>query len=308
MLSLIFLILPALGFSQDYLLPLWPKNIPNSQSGDEIEQRDSTDIVRISNIQVPDIAVYIPSRRSSTGQAVVICPGGGYARLAYDLEGSDIAKLLNAHGIAAVVLKYRLPTSKSNIIGYKSPLVDAKRAIRLTRVHAEKWHIDLSKIGVMGFSAGGHLASTLGTHFDYGDKSASDSVETLSSRPDFMILIYPVITFTQSFMHRGSRDALLGENADSALVASFSNELQVTEQTPPTFLVHAGDDTSVPVKNSLAFYNALLENHVSAEMHIFPVGGHGFGLARADAHLGRWSECLLDWLSWLNRSQKNSAE
>ena len=288
-------------FAQSFSLSLWNKNIPNFQKTDEVEISDTSDFIRISFVQNPEISVFLPSKRNANGQAVVICPGGGYAYLAYDGEGTDIAKLLNANGIAGIVLKYRLPISKSNIVGYKSPLLDLQRAMRLTRYHASEWNIDKDKIGVMGFSAGGHLASTLGTHFDYGNENSDDPVETESCRPDFMILMYPVITFTQPFMHKGSRDALLGTSPDSSLIKYFSNELQVKEDTPPTFIVHASDDKAVPVENSLVFCKALVDKNIPVEMHIYSEGGHGFTSAIGNDHLNSWTQRFLDWLKWLNR-------
>jgi len=288
---------------QNLVMPLWPDKMPNYQKADEIELVDSADIVRISYVQKPDIAVYLPSKRIATGQAVVICPGGGYIRLAYDYEGSDVAKWLNSKGIAAVVLKYRLPISKSNITGHESPLLDAQRAIRLTRYHAAEWNITPNKIGIMGSSAGGHLASTAGTHFDAGKPDATDPVQSLSSRPDFMILLYPVITFSQSFVHEGSRNALLGENPDPALIEYYSNELQVSADCPPTFIVHASDDKSVPIENSLVFYQALKDNNIPVEMHIYPRGGHGFSLAVGRGHLASWTDRCIDWLRWLDQPQ-----
>lgn len=297
---LFFLLLTHIIFAQDYRLPLWTGNIPNSQPSDEHEISDSSDIVRISYVQIPDIAVYLPAKKSANGQAVVICPGGGYERLAYDFEGSDVAKFFNSQGIAAIVLKYRLPNSKNNIIGYKSPLLDVQRAMRLTRYHAGEWNIDKNKIGIMGFSAGGHLASTLGTHFDYGIENSDDPIDKISCRPDFMILMYPVITFAQPFKHKGSRNALLGDSPDSSQIKYFSNELQVKEDTPPTFIVHASDDKSVPVENSLVFYKALVDKGISAEMHIYPVGGHGFSLATKNEHLHSWTQRCIDWLNWLD--------
>lgn len=299
-------LLPLLTYSQNYTVPLWEGNIPNYQQTDEKEIRHADDILGISKVQNPDIAVYLPAARHATGQAVIICPGGGYWALAYDWEGTDIARWLNSKGIAGIVLKYRLPTSKSNIVPHLSPLTDAKRAMRLTRWHAAEWNIDTSRIGIMGFSAGGHLASTLGTHFDYGDPGAADPVERISSRPDFMILIYPVISFTKPFMHKGSRDALLGEKPDPELEIYYSNELQVREDTPPTFLVHAGDDDGVPVNNSLVFYEVLREKGIPAEMHIYPKGGHGFSLAIGQGPLEHWTDCCIAWLRSLDA--KNLAE
>ncbi|MBN1155012.1 alpha/beta hydrolase [candidate division KSB1 bacterium] len=301
LLIVFLLVMTSMCAGQNYVLPLWPDKIPNYQKADEIELIDSSDIVRISFVQQPNISVYLPSKRMATGQAVVICPGGSYIRLAYDWEGSDIAKWFNANGIAAIVLKYRLPISESNIINHKSPLIDAQRAIRLTRYHAAEWNIAGDKIGIMGSSAGGHLASTAGTHFNGEDSNASDPIESLSSRPDFMILLYPVITFSHPFMHEGSRNALIGENHNPELSAYYSNEIQVTADTPPTFIVHASDDRSVPVENSLIFYQALKDNNIPVEMHIYPEGGHGFSLAVGKGHLATWTARCIDWMRWLNR-------
>jgi acetyl esterase/lipase len=291
-----FLLFHFIGNTQQIKL-LWPAgNIPNYKKTAEVEKKDSTNIVRISLVQQPAIEVYLPSKQNATGQAVIICPGGGYGVLAYDWEGTDIAKWLNANGIAAIVLKYRLPNSKSNIVPQLSPLLDAQRAIRTTRANAEKWHIKRDKIGIMGFSAGGHLASTAGTHFDAGNANAPDTIDRLSCRPDFMILMYPVITMSQPYMHQGSRNNLIGANADSALAKYYSNDLQVTKETPPTFLVHATDDGGVPVENSLSFYQALKNNKVPAEMHIYPYGGHGFSLAIGKGYLATWPDRCIDWL------------
>ncbi len=287
---------------QNFTLPLWTGQIPNNRQVKEVEKRDTTEMVRISNVQTPDMAVFLPTKQNATGQAVVICPGGGYYILAYDWEGTDIAKWLNSRGIAAIVLKYRLPVSKNNIVPHLSPLLDAQRAIRLTRHHAQGWNIDTAKVGIMGFSAGGHLASTAGTHFDYGNTNAVDPVEKWSSRPDFMILAYPVITFSQTVnAHIGSLNALLGENPDPKLVEYYSNELQVKADTPPTFLVHAGDDTAVPVENSLLFYQALKDHKIPAEMHVYPTGGHGFALAIGMGYLQTWTDRCADWLQALNK-------
>lgn len=287
-------------FAQNFTLPLWSGEIPNAKKSNEVEKHDTTEMVRISNVQTPDIAVFLPTKANATGQAVVICPGGGYYILAYDWEGTDFAKWLNSKGIAAVVLKYRLPTSNNNIIPHLSPLMDAQRALRLTRHHAQEWNIDTAKVGIMGFSAGGHLASTAGTHFDYGNAKATDPIEKWSSRPDFMILVYPVITFVNPALHSGSRNALLGENPDPKLLEYYSNELQVKADTPPTFLIHAGDDDGVPVDNSILFYQALRAKKIPAELHIYPLGGHGFSLAIGKGYLETWTERCADWLKGLN--------
>jgi acetyl esterase/lipase len=288
--------------AQDIILPLWSAGkVPNYQKTDEVEKIESTEIIRISKVQSPEIVVFLPAKRNSTGQAVIICPGGGYAYLSYDWEGTDVAKLLNAKGITAIVLKYRLPNAKSNINPTLSPLMDAKRAMRIVRANADKWGIKKNNIGIMGFSAGGHLASTLATHFDDGDKNSKDSIEQQSSRPDFAVLIYPVITMNKTFTHLGSRNNLIGNNPDSALVNLYSNELQVTKKTPPTFLLHATDDGAVPVANSLRFYEACKNNGVPVEMHIFPKGGHGFGLALGKGSLETWPDLLLGWLRDLGK-------
>ncbi len=299
--TIIMLLISNISFAQNDKISLWnDKQIPNYKPADESEQADTTNIVRISKVQKSEIEIFLPAKKNATGQAVVICPGGGYAILAYDWEGTDIAKWLNSLGIAGIVLKYRLPRSKSNIIGHKSPLLDAQRAIRFTRHHAGEWNIAPDKIGIMGFSAGGHLASTAGTHFDTGDPNAEDTIERYSSRPDFMILGYPVITFTDAVMHKGSRANLLGDEVENKeLQEYYSNELQVTKETPPTFLFHAGDDTGVPVKNSLLFYEALVNHSVPAEMHIYPKGGHGFSLAINNKHLSLWTTHCAAWLQWL---------
>ena len=300
----IFLLSNAISFccafqtrAQATTLPLWPAGkVPNYQNTDEVEKRDTSETTHIRLVQAPDITIYMPSKRNASGQAVIICPGGGYVNLAYSWEGFDVAKLLNAKGITAIVLKYRLPNSKSNIVPNLSPLLDAKRAIRMARFYATSWNINKDKIGIMGFSAGGHLASTLGTHFDAGDRTAVDSIEQMSSRPDFMVLCYPVISMSKAIMHSGSRNNLIGQTPTDELAKLYSNELQVTKQTPPTFLVHATDDKSVPVENSLLFYQALRDNGVPVEMHLYPAGGHGFGLALGKGYLETWTDRLVDWL------------
>lgn len=291
--------------AQDIELPLWPKGkVPNFQQSSDKEKKEVNDITLISLVQEPGIRVFLPSNANNTRQAVVVCPGGGYGVLAYDWEGTDIAKWLNANGIAAIVLKYRLPNSKSNISSHLSPLMDAQRAIRLTRHHAADWNIDSNKIGIMGFSAGGHLASTAGTHFDQGKSSAADPVERISSRPDFMVLIYPVISMSKPIMHEGSRDNLLGKNPSKELAELYSNELQVTANTPPTFLLHATDDVAVPVENSLLFYQALKDNKVPAALHVFPSGGHGFSLALKDPMLNEWTRLCVQWMRSLEVKNK----
>jgi len=286
--------------AQDTIIPLWPKGkIPNRIESDEKEEHVSEDILRISKVQEPTIEVYLPAKANATGEAMLIFPGGGYHILAYDWEGTDIAKFLNSKGIAGIVVKYRLPTSKSLTNKEYVPLIDAQRAVRLVRSKVKEYNIDANKIGIIGFSAGGHLASTLGTHFNEKVYDSLDEVDTLSARPDFMALGYPVVTFSQSTKHSGSQKALLGENPTQEQLKYFSNELQVTKDTPPTFLLHATDDGAVPVENSLLFFRALKDKGVPATMHIYPKGGHGFSLARNDLHLRGWMERMFEWIESL---------
>ncbi len=294
--------------AQEFSMPLYNNSIPNASTTIIEEKIAISDVKRISHVQVPDIAVYLPSNRFATGQAVVICPGGGYHILAYDLEGSDIARYLNSIGVAAIVLKYRLPVYGNTVESHKVPLMDAQRAMRLVRYNAEKWHINPDMIGVMGFSAGGHLASTLGTHFDYGNPNAADSVEQLSCRPDFMILMYPVISFADGITHQGSREALLGKNPGNDLQTLYSNELQVKDDTPPAFFVHADNDNAVPIENTLLMYKALREKNIPAELHLLSEGKHGFGLAVNNPHVASWTGNLKLWLNWLLIRDQQAAE
>lgn len=299
LIGIIFIMMVSIhpNHSQSFKIPLWDKdNIPNHRITDEQEEIDSSDIIRISKVQDPDITVFLPSKKNATGHAVIICPGGGYRYLSYDWEGLDVAKFFNSVGIAGIVLKYRLPQSESNVIPHRSPLLDAQRAMRMVRYHAEEWNIDKQKIGIMGFSAGGHLASTLGTHFDEGQVNADNEIDKMSCRPDFMILVYPVISFNQEITHMGSRHQLIGENPDSDLVNFYSNEKQIEDNSPPAFILHAGNDHPVPVTNSLLFYEGLQEKSIPAEMHIYPKGGHGFGLGINEGYLAEWPGLCVEWL------------
>jgi acetyl esterase/lipase len=289
--------------SQNQILPLWEGDPPNYRETGEETIWDTTDAVRILMVRKPDIAVYLPSRAHSTGEGVVICPGGGYRRLAYDKEGTDIARWLNSRGIAAFVLKYRLPESQNNIIPHLSPLMDAQRALRLVRYNAEAWNIDPGRIGIMGFSAGGHLASTLSTQFDTGDLSSTDPVEQVSCRPDFSVLIYPVISFDNRITHAGSKRSLLGENPEEDMVTYYSNEKQVTDETPSAILIHSDDDRSVPVENSIVYYKALRAHGIPAEMHIYPYGGHGYSLAIGKGHLSTWPDRVIEWIRYTARTE-----
>ena len=297
-LMVIYLLLfPLIISAQNIILPLWEGNIPNSTNVG-VEESNTSNHKYV--IPKPEMALYLPAKRNISGQAVLVIPGGGYHAIAYRWEGTDVAKWLNANGIVAAVLKYRLPNdTTSNIVRYKSPLLDASRAIRIIKANAEKWNIDKNNIGIMGFSAGGHIASTLGTHFNQ-EKSRDDKIDSLSSRPDFMVLMYSVITMSEESRHKGSTKNLLGENPSKELLDYFSNEKHVTSDTPPTFLVHCSDDGVVRVKNSLLFYEALIENNVSAEMHIYKKGRHGFSLANKKGYLNSWKNRCLDWLNNLN--------
>ena len=240
----------------------------------------------------PTMTVYLPRNTAGAMTAVIVLPGGGYRALAMNHEGRQVANYLNAAGIAAFVVKYRLGPR------YHHPIEmgDAQRAIRIVRSHASDWHIDPARIGIMGFSAGGHLAATVSTHFDSGDKSAGDPAERAPSRPDFAILAYPVISLTEPWTHQGSRDNLLGEHAPADLARNQSPDLAVTRQTPPTFLFQTNADTTVPAENAVHYYLALRKAGVPAEMHIFQDGPHGLGLAQDNAAIGQWPTLLMNWL------------
>lgn len=282
--------------AQEIILPLWEGTPPLQTDMGLEEKAVEQGIIRIENVQIPQIEVFLPSKQSRTGQAVVIFPGGGYHILAYDWEGRDFAKWLNTQGIVGIVVKYRLPDSKSLTDGKEVPLLDAQRAIRLARHHANDWQIDPEKIGVLGFSAGGHLASTVSTQYEHEVDRPKDVIDELSARPDFSILAYPVISFRDASAHSGSRRNLIGENAPQELIDRFSGELNVTEDTPTTFLVHAQDDKGVPIENSFLYYKALHAKGVPASLHIYPSGGHGFGFGLGKGPVSGWREVLLDWM------------
>ena len=229
--------------------------------------------------------------------SIIICPGGGYSRLAIDHEGVEVAKALNLKGITAFVLKYRLPNDTIMSDKTIGPLQDAQQAIRTVRKQAAAWGLNPNKIGIMGFSAGGHLAATAATHFNFvADPTNKD---TTSVRPDFVILIYPVISFNDSILHPGSRNNLIGKNPPAEFVKQFSNELQVTKNSPPAFLVHTADDATVPVANSIRYYQACIDHKVPAEMHLYPKGGHGFGMHNKTT-ADKWFDRLLNWINTLH--------
>ena len=241
----------------------------------------------------PTITMHLPITVNSTRAAVVVLPGGGYHRLAEDHEGRQIARWLNSYGVAAYIVKYR---HAGKGYGYPAPQDDAQRAMQIVRSKAGQWELDANKIGVLGFSAGGHLASTVTTLFDTEYGMAGDASDNVSSRPDFSVLCYPVISMTQWFTHRGSKRNLLGEQPDAELVKLMSTELQVTEKTPPVFLLHADDNREVWPENSIAFYTALRKVKVKAELHIYEKGGHGFGLGQGKGPVESWPNVCRDWI------------
>jgi acetyl esterase/lipase len=292
----LFFLLPCIMAKAQQELPLYGNQpIPNSRVVPDRESVDSSGSpvhYSFSLVSHPTLTVYLPPAGKANGTAVVVCPGGGYLHLAWTHEGTDVARMLNEMGITAFLLKYRLPNDETMVDKTIGPLQDAQRAIQLVRQRAGDWGVNPARVGILGFSAGGHLASTAGTHFNI---SYIDNPGTISLRPDFMILLYPVISFSDSIGHRGSRDNLIGLHPDPSVVREYSNELQVTAQTPPAFLVHAGDDKTVPVANSLHFYEALQHNGVPAELHVYPKGGHGFGMNNPTT-ADRWTERLRNWL------------
>jgi acetyl esterase/lipase len=241
---------------------------------------------------VPTLTVYMPPNTTGPLTAVIIAPGGGYRALSMSKDGRIPATYLNALGIASFVLKYRLGPKYHHPI----ELGDMQRAIRMVRSRAAEWHLDPARIGIMGFSAGGHLASTASTTFDKGNAAAADSIDRVSSRPDFAVLAYPVISLTEGWTHQGSKTNLLGEKPDAALARTLSTETQVTADTPPTFLFHTNADTTVPVENSVYYFLALRKAGVPAEMHIFKDGAHGAGMPMQDPALSEWPKVLGNWL------------
>lgn len=282
------LLVASIIYAQDKTLKVWPNGAPNDNGMKEPEEK--YDGVRVRNVSEAEMYVYLPEGNKNSA-AVIICPGGGYWIEAMDHEGFDIARWLKSKGVAGIVLKYRLPYGHDEV-----PSSDLRRAIRIVRNNAKDWGIDPEKIGIAGSSAGGHLASTVGTRFDTGLKESADPIERVSCRPDFMLLLYPVITFREEFGHMGSRKNLIGEGHDWQMVEKYSNELHVSPETPPTFLVLADDDGGVVPRNSVEFYLALKENKVPAEMHIFRQGGHGFGFTKKNLPVDEWPDLFFNWL------------
>jgi acetyl esterase/lipase len=275
---LFFLAFPAIA-AEPQRIPLWENGAPGTPATKPENE--------------PVLFAYRAESQNAARSAVVVCPGGGYVHLAMDHEGKQIAEWFNQFGVTAFVLQYRNYSSGHQ---HPVPMMDGQRAIRTVRARAAEWNIDPTRIGVMGFSAGGHLASTLATHFDDGQSDAGDAIDRASSRPDFLILCYPVISMTESYMHRGSRENLLGKDADEALAVNLSNEKQVTAQTPPTFIFQTDADKPVPAENCVAFYLALRRAGVPAELHIYQNGSHGVGLARDVPATSTWPDRLGDWM------------
>jgi acetyl esterase/lipase len=259
-------------------IPLWTDRAPGAVGDDDLDK--------------PSITVYMPPNTTGPMTAVIIAPGGAYARLSMNLEGRAPANYFNSMGMAAFVLKYRLGPRYHHPI----EMSDAQRAIRMVRARAAEWHIAPDHIGIMGFSAGGHLAATVSNHFDSGNANAADPIDRLSSRPDFAILCYPVISMTEAWAHGGSKTNLLGEHPPEDLARGMSMETQVTAQTPPTFIYQTSADTTVPAENAVAYYLALRKAGVAAEMHIFRNGPHGTGLGMTDPALSEWPRLLMNWM------------
>lgn len=279
-------------------IQLYDGNVPNSKaySTKEFWEPQSNGDTLVHYISEPTLSIFLPDKKIANGTAVIICPGGGYWINSIVKEGYDVARKFNEWGVAAFVLKYRIPNDSSMIDKKIAPLQDAQRAIQLVRIHAKEWNVDSTKIGIMGFSAGGHVAATAATHFQ---KNYIENKNKINLRPDFVMLIYPVISFQSGIGHVGSKDQLIGKNPSQKLIDFFSNEKQVTTQTPPAFIVQATDDSTVPVINSIVFYEALLKNKIPAEMHIYKSGGHGFGMHNSTTK-DEWMERCKNWMQSMN--------
>jgi len=281
--------------AQEKAIPIWQGEIPGSIT--HLPYKAVTDSDQnwtwMRNIDIPVLDMYAAPKEKAYGTAIIICPGGGYWGLAIKHEGAQVAAWFNSLGVTAFVLKYRLPDEAIMEDKAVGPLQDGQGAIRLVRRHAKEWNIDPNKIGVMGFSAGGHLAATISTHFN---EKVYEPKDTTSARPDFSILIYPVISMDTAITHGGSRENLLGKNPSQELVKRFSNELQVNENTPPAFLIHSLDDDVVPVENSIRYALALKKFSVPGELHIYEKGGHGYGLGRTNGTESSWPESCKKWM------------
>jgi acetyl esterase/lipase len=271
------------------VVAIWPEGVPGTPANVAAEVEEEPN--RLTNISVPTLTIYTPPAEARNGTAVIVCPGGGYRRLAIDKEGADIAAWLNGTGITVFVLKYRVPQ-----FGHPAPLQDVLRAIRLVRRDAAKWGVDPAKIGVLGFSAGGHLAGSAATLYEDAAGRTGAQIDSVSARPDFQVLVYPVITLSGPYAHNGSRDYLLGKTPAPALVESLSLQNRVTAATPPAFLVHGGNDASVPVENSVMYYLALRKAGIAAELHAYQHGPHGVGILPGNGPISDWPRRCEEWL------------
>jgi len=294
--AIIFLLLICFmkNIEAQQTISLYKGKVPNSlpyATKEVWEPQDNGDTI-VHFISQPTLSVFLPDKSKANGTAVIICPGGGYWVASIVKEGYAVARKFNEMGIAAFVLKYRIPNDSAMVDKTIAPLQDAQRAIQLVRMNAKEWNIDTNKVGIMGFSAGGHVASTAATHFE---KSYIDNAQKINLRPDFALLIYPVISFTDAIAHIGSRDKLIGKNPSKALIDLYSNELQVTAQSPPTFLVQASDDKTVPVMNSIAYYEALIKYKIPVEMHLYKSGRHGFGMHNPTTK-DDWMNSCKNWM------------
>jgi acetyl esterase/lipase len=302
-LFLLFILSFLMVHAQNEPFPLYEGAIPNAKQAENLQKSDPRTPGRgwTEKISIPTMMRFDPADNLKNGTTVVICPGGGYAGVADEHEGTLVAKELNKWGITAFVLRYRMPTERTMIDPSLGPVQDAQQAIRMVRINASKWGLNPNRIGIMGFSAGGHLAATATTRFKM--KADSSVTDTTSVRPDFSVLAYPVISMKEDITHGGSRNNLLGVNPSFKKVISFSNEEQITAQTPPVFLVHAADDKAVPVENSLNFYQNCVKKGVPAEMHLYPKGGHGFGMVNPTTK-AVWMDNLSIWLDSLGFLKK----
>lgn len=288
----ILILLSCVNISAQEFLPIWSNNMPNSKG---IALKDSIANERVYQVGTPGIYVFEPSVAENKHAAVLIIPGGGYARLAYQISGFQLAKWFNTFGITAFVLNHRLPLSPDVIDSYKAPLQDAQRALRYIRANAEQWNINRDKVGIMGSSAGAHLSACVST-FDDDWSAVGDQLDQMAYKPNFAILVSPVISL-QQYVHKGSRDNLLGQNASDKLKDMFSCDKRVNTQTPPTFLVHATDDKSVSSMNSILYYAALKENEIkNSTLHVFPQGGHSIALRNNPGSTNCWTTLAEKWL------------
>ncbi|MFZ1291006.1 MAG: alpha/beta hydrolase [Melioribacteraceae bacterium] len=288
--AMIFIVMTSLIKAQE-IIDLYTGEIPNSKNSNIKEEFKNG---MFSNVTNPTLEIFLSEKDKNTGSAVVICPGGGYGVVVYEMEGIKTAQEFAKNGITTFILKYRLPNDSTMIDKKIGPLQDAQQSIKIIRENSDKWGIDKNKIGIMGFSAGGHLASTAATHFE---KAVVENIENTNLRPDFQILIYPVISMQDNLTHLGSRENLLGKNPSKELIDFYSNETQINENTPPAYITHTGDDTVVDVANSLEYYKSLKKNNVPTEMHIYPKGNHGFVLSQS---IEDWVLPIVKWMQKLN--------